>query len=381
MKNFKLRKRYIIILSIVLVLVIVRLILPYFIVKYVNKAMANNIAPYKGSISDVDLSLLSGSYRICDMKIDLVDEHGEKPFFHAPNIDLSVEWAALLKGGFVGEIDIEQPLVNFKFSKKGNQTGEEVKWVQLAKDLMPIQINRLYIDNGKVNFSYSDGAAPDYNMDFERFYLEVNNMRNVEDETNPLPSPIVATADSPGYGGKFVFTADAMFLKEIPDFNYDARFENAQLTAFNETFKHFTGMDFEAGSVSLYSEMAMKDGKYVGYFKPLLKNAKIFKLKEKDRTFFQGVKELFSEGVQEVFENQSIKQTAARIPIEGTVGKSAVNVWETIVSSFMNAYIKAFQFQLDDSIDFSSVAAKHQEKNIKKGDSDKKDDGKKKDKK
>ncbi|MBK9012692.1 MAG: hypothetical protein IPM82_00615 [Saprospiraceae bacterium] len=138
-----------------------------------------------------------------------------------------------------------------------------------------------------MNFSYSDGVTPDYDMDFERFYIEINNMRNVEDDNNPLPSPIVATADSPGYGGKFVFTADAMFLKKIPDFNYNARFENAKLTTFNEVFKYYTGMDFEAGSVSVYSEMAMKDGNYVGYLKPILKDAKIFKLKEEDRSFFR----------------------------------------------------------------------------------------------
>gem|GEM_PF-6291904 len=46
MKRYKLNRKQTIILTIVLVLVAVRLALPYFIVKYVNKArMANNIAP------------------------------------------------------------------------------------------------------------------------------------------------------------------------------------------------------------------------------------------------------------------------------------------------------------------------------------------------
>ncbi|MBK9012691.1 MAG: hypothetical protein IPM82_00610 [Saprospiraceae bacterium] len=84
MKKYKLKKKHKIIFAIVLVLVAVRLAMPYFIVKYVNKAMANNIAPYKGSIYDVDLSLLRGAYRICDMKVDMVDEHGKKPFFMLP---------------------------------------------------------------------------------------------------------------------------------------------------------------------------------------------------------------------------------------------------------------------------------------------------------
>jgi hypothetical protein len=44
-------------LIILVLLVVVRLLMPYFIVKYVNKVLAKDIAPYKGHIYDVDLSL------------------------------------------------------------------------------------------------------------------------------------------------------------------------------------------------------------------------------------------------------------------------------------------------------------------------------------
>jgi hypothetical protein len=119
----------------------------------------------------------------------------------------------------------------------------------------------------------------------------------------------------------------------------------------------------------MYSEMAMKDGRYQGYFKPILMDAKIFKWKEKDRSLGDGIKEFFSEGIQEMFENHKQDQTATRVPIEGTVAAGQADIWKTITSAFVNAYIEAFRFQLDHTIDFNDlnkVKSKDAEKEEKK---------------
>lgn len=367
--KIKLTRKIKILLGILVLLVAVRLALPYFIVKYVNKVLAKNIAPYKGHIYDVDLSLYRGAYRICDMKIDLVDENGENPFVHAPHIDLSIQWESLLKGSLVGEVVLEEPLINFKLSNKGSQsqTGEGADWVQLVEDLMPIRINRFAVDNGTVAFLYVDGKTPDFNIDFDDFELEVTNIKNVEEKDKALPSAVVATANAPGYGGIFEFDGNALFLKEVPDFDFNAKFENAELKGVNELFRYVTGgMDFEGGKLSMYTEMAMKDGAYKGYFKPILIDAKIFKWKEDDRSLGNGIKELVSEGVQEVFENHKKDQTAARVPIEGKLEESATSsVWKAILSALSNAYIQAFQFKLDDTINLGSVAKEEEEKKEK----------------
>jgi len=363
-----LSKKTKIVLAILLVLVAVRLVLPYFITKHLNKVLAKNIAPYKGHIYDVDLSLYRGAYRICDLRVDLVDEQGKRPFLHAPHMDLSIEWKSLWKGSLVGEVVIESPEINFKLAQKGSQMGKGADWVQLVKDFMPVEINRFAVQDGRVAFIYLDGQEAGFNVDFERFQLEVRNIRNVEEEDKALPSPVVATASAPGNGGQFSFTADANFLKLTPDFNYNAKFENAELKGINEIFRYLSsGMDFESGKLSLYSEMAMKDGKYRGYLKPILIDAKIFKRKEEDRSFGQGVKELLAEGVQELFENHKKDQTASRVPIEGSVdSKANTDIWQTILSALSNAYIRAFKFQLDNTIDYVNVF-----ENEKKGEKNK----------
>lgn len=374
----KLKKKHKIIIGIILLLVGIRLVLPYFITKKVNEILAKNIEPYKGHIYDIDLSLYRGAYRICDMKVDLIDENGKNPFVYAPHIDLSIQWKSLFKGSLVGEVVMESPEINFKLAPKGEkmQTGEEADWVQLVKDLMPIEINRFAIKDGQVGFFYLDGKAANFNVEFENFDLEVKNIRNVEEKDKALPSTVVATANAPGYGGAFNLTAEAMLLKEMPDFNYNMKFESAELKSMNEIFRYMTGgMDFERGKLNMYSEMAMKDGTYKGYLKPILLDAKIFKWKEEDRSFKNGVKELLAEGVQEIFENHKKDQSATRVPIEGTVKGPQRHIWPVIVAAFTNAYVKAFQFQLDNSIDYKNAFKDDENKDKKE---DKKDKERKK---
>ena len=57
-----------IIIGIVALLIIIRLILPYFVLKYVNNKLAN-LEDYYGHLEDIDLSLYRGAYIIKDLKI------------------------------------------------------------------------------------------------------------------------------------------------------------------------------------------------------------------------------------------------------------------------------------------------------------------------
>ena len=76
MRKIRLKKSHKIILAVVVALVAIRVALPFFIVKYVNRILDENIVPYKGHIDDVDLALIRGAYRICDLKVDMVDTAG-----------------------------------------------------------------------------------------------------------------------------------------------------------------------------------------------------------------------------------------------------------------------------------------------------------------
>src|SRR5690349_7124952 len=132
----KISKKYIIIGSILALLIIGRLLLPYFVTRFVNKTLAD-IPGYTGSISDVDISLWRGAYVIYDLKLLKIEGNEKIPFIDIPASDLSVEWSALFKGSVVGEVIFENPKLNFiggdKKNAQGettNQTGEDVDWTE-----------------------------------------------------------------------------------------------------------------------------------------------------------------------------------------------------------------------------------------------------------
>jgi len=366
---FKWKKRYLTPLIILVILIVIRALLPIFVTKFVNKTLSQ-LEGYEGSISDVDLFILAGSYTICDLRLDKVNGKSKEPFVKIPRSDLSVEWKALFEGAIVGEVELQNPELKFVLgpTPETSQTGVEEDWVKLVQDLMPININRFAANDAIFSFAYT-ASEPTYKVDFNDFNLEVTNIRNVEDKTVALPSDIVATGYSPSYSGYMRLDAKAFFLKEVPNFNYNMRFEKIKLESLNPLFQYFAGMDFEEGEMDLYSELVLKDEQFDGYFKPIIKDAKIFKFKEEGRPLGQGIKEFFAEGVQELFENQWKNQTATKIPLIGNLETVGTKIWPTIFTALKNAYISALQGEIDDTVSYqegSEEEAKEKEKQAKK---------------
>src|SRR5687767_15969823 len=89
----KSRRIWKILLAVVLVVVVVRLILPYVVLRYANKTLAN-MKGYYGHITDIDLALIRGAYRMDSIYLNRVDTVTQKQteFFAASAIDLSIEW-------------------------------------------------------------------------------------------------------------------------------------------------------------------------------------------------------------------------------------------------------------------------------------------------
>ncbi len=340
-----------ILLSVVLLLIVARLLLPYFVLKYVNKSLAD-MDGYTGHVEDIDIELLRGAYQIDSLVIRKVKGKIKKPFLTMPKTDLSIEWKSLFKGRLVSEVEAYQPEINFAFSEDeaSSQTGTEVDWTTYLKKLLPISINRFAVVNGTVNLT-SLITQPRADLSLKRFNAELRNIRNVDELTKKLPSPVIATADAPGYGGKLDVQADMNLFKVTPDFDYNLKFTDVELVKINELARSYANVDFERGTVSVFSEMAMYDGKFNGYIKPLTKNMLIFKLNEReDRSVGKFFTELLAQAGTAVLKNQRKDQVATRIPISGTVDGAETAIWPTIFGVLRNAYIEAFKGEIDNDI-------------------------------
>ncbi|KAB7729066.1 DUF748 domain-containing protein [Rudanella paleaurantiibacter] len=351
-----------ILLALLVLLIVGRLLLPYVVLRYVNKVLAD-MGSYTGRIEDVNIALLRGAYQIEDLRIRKINGKVKEPFLYIPKADLSIEWKSLFKGELVGEVEAYEPELNFAFSNNESerQTGEEVDWTVLVKDLLPIQINRFAVINGRIDLA-SLITKPRADLSMQRFNGEIRNIRNVEEVTGKLPSPVWATGDIPGYGGTMRFDANMYLLKPMPDFNYDLRFTNIEMTKLNEMARAYANIDFERGRLNVFSEMAMNDGKLNGYVKPLTKEMKIFKLDENDnRSVGRFFTELLAQGGTALLKNQKLDQVATRIPLSGTVDDVKTGLWPTIFGVLRNAYIQAFKGEFDNDITFKDALSNFRE--------------------
>ena len=338
-------------------LVVARLLLPYFVLRYVNKTLAD-MGDYTGHVEDIDIALLRGAYQIDNLTIKKVNGTVKEPFVSIPRSDLSVEWKSLFKGKLVGEVECYEPELNFSFSdnESTRQTGEGADWTQVVKDLLPIQINRFAVINGRVELLKLFTSA-DAGLSLEKVNGELRNIRNVEEKSGKLPSPVWLTGDVPGYGGTMRFNANMYLLKEIPDFNYDLKFTDLQLAKLNPIVREYANVDFEKGTMSLFSEMAMNDGRLNGYLKPLTKDMTIFRLKEpgEKRTVGRFFTELLAEAGSEVLENQKRDQVATRVPLTGSIENIDTPMWPTLFGVLRNAYVQAFESKFDNDITFNDA--------------------------
>jgi hypothetical protein len=343
------KKRTKIIIGIVVLLVAVRISLPFIVTKYVNRVLSE-IEGYQGSIDDVDLHLYRGAYKIIGLELFSVEKDIKTPFVAIDNIDISIEWKALFDGSIVGEIILENPELNFAAGpgEEEVQTGEENDWTQTIKDLVPLQINRFEIINGKISY-LDDYSDPKVDIYFNGMNALATNLNNSNDTTADLPSKIIVTSSTIG-DGKFDLDMDINILKQIPDFDVNLKLDNVNLPALNDFFKAYANVDAESGTLSLYSELALIDKNLNGYFKPLTKDIKILDWKNEEENFFGKLWEALIGLGGNVLENSKKDQIGSKIPINGNLDDTNVGTWKALGSLLRNAYLSPLEKQLDQTI-------------------------------
>src|SRR5205085_4064715 len=141
------RKRNIII-AVVIILVAVRIALPYIVLHYANKSLANLKTLY-GHVDDIDIALYRGAYKIKDIYINKKDSvtNQQTKFFKTDIIDLSVEWRALFRGRLVGELELERPELTFTKDKAEPKDVQKdsTDLNKILDGFMPLQINRFEV--------------------------------------------------------------------------------------------------------------------------------------------------------------------------------------------------------------------------------------------
>lgn len=351
-KKYK-KKRYILPITIIVLLIAFRIYLPTLVKNYMNDVLAD-IPGYYGQVEDVDISLWRGAYQLEGLYLNKTTAKSEVPFLNFPETDISIEWRALLKGKIVSEIEMHSPEVIYVFEdqEKTPTEGEpDVEdWTKALTNIVPLDINNFQVYNGKLAFVQLQ-ANPNIDLFINDLRLSAKNLRNVKQENKVLPSPITATGTSIG-NGKLNLDGKINLIKEIPDMDISLSLKEANATALNDLTNFYAGLDFESGSVGVFTEIAIADGYLKGYVKPLLTNTKLI---GKEDGFLETLWEGFVGVFKFILKNQGTDTVATKVPIEGDLNQVGSKVFPTVLNIFKNAWIQAFTGNVDDNIEYKDA--------------------------
>ena len=358
------KKRYIVPVTIIVVLISFRLLLPYLVKEYVNSVL-EEIPGYYGQVDDIDLALYRGAYVIHNLYLNKVNAGSKVPFLDFEKTDISIEWNALFNGKIVSEVIMTRPKVIYVFEDQQEGTEPDVEaWTKALTDLVPIDINNFEVIDGTVAFVQLQ-ADPNIDLNLKNIDLNATNLKNVILKERTLPSDIHATAISIG-NGKMVLDGQMNLVKQIPDMDVSVSITDADVKALNDFTKHYAKVDFDSGTFEVFGEVAIADGYLKGSIKPIIKNAKLI---GKDDGFLATLWEGFVGFFKFILKNQKNDTLATKIPIEGDLNHVGTKIWPTITGIFKNAWIKAYKGIVDDDINFEdaeSGADKEKEKEERK---------------
>jgi len=352
-KNFFTRGR-IILFSILLLIIAVRILFPYFLLKVVNQKL-NEIDGYSGHIDDIDLNLYRGAYRI--RGLDLMKTGGEipVPFFSVNAIDISLEWAALLDGAIVAEISLDRPEINFVNgpTEATTQTGVDDKdWQTVVDELVPLQINKFEVIDGEVHFR-DYNKSPKVDLIMANIQVLATNLSNSKDSKELLPSTL--TASAAGLDGTVKVNMKLDALSKLPLFDFNAQVDKVNMVKLNPFFQAYANFDVNKGDFSLYTEFAGRDGKFSGYAKPLINDLDVVTFSKEEGTIAQIAWESVVGSVAEIFQNQRKDQLGTQIPISGNFNNPEINFWATIGITLRNAFIQSLNPKLNNTVSIKDV--------------------------
>lgn len=327
-------------------LIALDLALPYLVRNYLNDKLAD-MGDYRGQVSDVDLALWRGAYRINGLEIVKVDGKVPVPFLKAPVIDLSVSWHSLwYDRAVVAEVTFTKPELNFVDggNRQASQTGQGTDWRAQLSKLLPITLNELRIDDGKIAF-HNFNSRPPVNVGATGVNATFHNLTNVVD----LKGRRDASFEGKGLLlGHAPLEANATFdpMNNFEDFEFRFRARDIQLKRLNDFASAYGKFDFNAGTGDLVVEAQAEKGQLTGYIKPLLRDVEVFDwqqdVENQDKGIFRSIWEAVVGAGETVLKNQRKNQFATRVELSGSVHQQDISAFQAFLQIFRNGFIKAF---------------------------------------
>lgn len=355
-KMTKKRKSMYIGLAILVVIIGLRLVLPYVVLHYVNKSLAE-ISGYYGHVEDIDICLYRGAYVVNNLYINRVDTATQKQteLFTAPNTDISIEWKSLFHGRIVTEMEFRNPVLRFtEDAAEPEQMEKDTNdFRKMLKTFTPTSVNRFEVYDGTI--AYVDpNVRPKVDIKMTETHIIARNLSNVAD-TSALPARVKATAGV--YGGHMEFNMRINALAEDPTYDLNLELKNADLKRLNDFFQAYGKFDVNKGTFGMYMELAAKDRKFIGYVKPFIKDLDVVGHEDRKDNILRKIWEAIVGIAGDILEAPKSDQIATKVPIVGAYDDRTIGIWYAVYAALRNGLIQGLVPSLDNQVSITTVNA------------------------
>jgi hypothetical protein len=345
------RRTWHILLVVVIVLVAIRIVLPYTIKTLINGRL-EKVPEYAGRVEDIDIAVWRGAYQLEGVEIVKTQGATREPFFKADKIDFSLAWRDLFRGRFVGDFALqggELIIVNGPTEESSQTEVVDKRWQDALEDIFPIEITRLEIHDSLVRF-VDNNADPKVDIALNGLQVVAKGLRNRPSEKRgPLPAEIELRAKTIGNGDLRIF-GGLDVLAEQPRFKLNLELVNVDLPALNDFLLAYGNVDVASGDFQLFLEVAAADGKYEGYVKPFFDNLDFKNVEDKSKPVTQRLWERMVSGLSKLLKNKPRDQVATRIPFSGEFGETDVGILATIGNLIRHGFGRALSERLEGDI-------------------------------
>jgi len=255
-----------------------------------------------------------------------------------------VEYAPKFKKVDLDELHVDGLEAAYLYHKpKAAVAKEAVKTTaQAAQDVsndpgVVLHAREMKLTDANVSFVNKD-AAPNYRVFLANTNLTIENFSNQKSE---------------GYGharlnGRFMGSGqtlvDLVMRAEDhgPDLTLNAKIENTDVRTMNDVLRAHAKVDVASGVLSVFSEINVKNGRVLGYVKPLFKDLNIYdKEQDEDKKLSAKLKEKAADLVAKVFKNRKTEDVATVGKVEGPLQNPKASTWEVLVNLVRNAFFQA----------------------------------------
>jgi uncharacterized protein YhdP len=349
------RRVLITVVTIVVLLVAVRIALPYIVCNRINHRL-KAVPGYRGQVGSVTISLWRGAYALNGISIFKQNGHEENPFFVAKYVDFSIAWRELIHGKIVSDILLEHPEVTIVKgpTPETSQKDTDKRWQSVVEDIFPVNIQHLEIRQGVIRY-IDDTRTPRVDLFIKNMEAVATGLRNRPADTRvEYPAKVQIEGDSLG-GGRLSLLVDAEPLAEKPHFHLSLKVTHVNLPDLNESMRAVANVDVAKGTFEMVLEMGAKDGAFQGYVKPFFNDLDFKTREDKKGSLAAHLWEKAVSGLAWLVKNRPRDQVATRIPFQGEFGDSQIGLWATVRNLFRHGFVRAFNPVVEGSVDPDKV--------------------------